>query len=71
MALLNAALGGNHNLSDRVQAVVANLKESVRRRALYRRTMRELNALTAREMTDLGIHQAMISQVAREAAYGK
>jgi uncharacterized protein YjiS (DUF1127 family) len=73
MAQLNAALSGDATLTltERAQALVANLKDAVRRRSVYRRTLRELNALTEREMTDLGIHAAMISQVAREAAYGK
>ena len=76
MAQLNAALSGNPTLSaptlvKRVQAVVATLKQAVRRRAVYKQTLRELNALTERELNDLGMHPAMISQVAREAAYGK
>ena len=76
MAHLNATLRGTPSLSvptlvNRLQAVVATLKQAVRRRALYKRTLRELNALTEREMNDLGIYPAMISQVAREAAYGK
>ncbi len=76
MALLNATLSGTPGLSSptvftRVQAVLVTLKQAARRRAVYRRTVRELNALTEREMTDLGIHPSMITDVAREAAYGK
>ena len=76
MALLNATLSGTPRLSvstliTRVQAAIVALKQAARRRAVYRRTVRELNALTAREMTDLGIHPSMINDVAREAAYGK
>ena len=76
MALLNATLIGSPRLSvqtlvARVQAAVVALKQAVRRRAVYKQTVRELNTLTAREMTDLGIHPAMIHDVARAAAYGK
>lgn len=71
MAQVNATLDGTQSLSDRALAFVANLKDGLRRRALYKRTLRELNNLTAREMADLGIHPAIIDQVAREAAYGK
>ena len=76
MAHLNATLRGTPSLRaptlvKRVQAFVATLKQTFRRRALYRQTLRELNALTEREMNDLGIHPAMISQMAREAAHGK
>ena len=76
MALLNATLIGTRRLNaqtlvTRVQAAVVALKQAARRRAVYKRTVRELNALNPREMTDLGIHPAMIHDVAREAAYGK
>jgi len=70
MALLNATLSGTPRLSERVQAVLASLKQAARRRAVYKRTVRELRALTEREMADLGIHPAMINEVAHEAAYG-
>ena len=71
MAQVNATLNGTQSLSDRVKAIVVTLKDGLRRRAIYKRTLRELNSLTEREMADLGIHPAMIVQVAREAAYGK
>ena len=41
------------------------------RRAVYAQTVRELNALTDRELADLGIARTSIAEVAREAAYGK
>ena len=76
MALLNATLSGTPRLGAqtlvaRVQAAVVALKQAAGRRAVYRRTVRELNTLSSREMTDLGIHPSMINDVAREAAYGK
>ena len=76
MALLIATPSGTQTLSattlvKRVQAVVSTLKQAARRRAVYKRTVRELNVLTVRELNDLGLHPAMISEVAREAAYGK
>lgn len=76
MALLNATLIGTprrsvQTLVARVQAAVVALKQAARRRAVYKRTVRELNTLNPRELTDLGIHPAMIHDVAREAAYGK
>ena len=76
MALLNATLSGTPGLSaptlvTRVQAVIVAVTQAARRRAVYRRTVRELNTLNPRELTDLGIHPAMIHDVAREAAYGK
>jgi len=38
------------------------------RRRIYKRTYAELNALTTRELDDLGISRSMISRLAREAA---
>lgn len=37
---------------------------------IYRKTVRELNALTERDMADLGISRAMIIILARDAAWG-
>ena len=47
------------------------MKAAIARRAVYAQTVRELNALTDRELADLGIARASITTVAREAAYGK
>ncbi|MGR3540725.1 MAG: DUF1127 domain-containing protein [Hasllibacter sp.] len=37
---------------------------------LYRRTIRELDRLTARELADLGLSRAGLKAAAREAVYG-
>jgi len=46
------------------------LMASVRQRRVYMRTVAELNALTDRELADLGISRLGISEIAHEAAYG-
>ncbi|MGP1359032.1 DUF1127 domain-containing protein [Roseicyclus sp.] len=38
---------------------------------LYRRTLDELQALSARELADLGLNRSMLRQAAFEAVYGK
>lgn len=38
---------------------------------VYRVTLAELQGLSMREMTDLGINPSMINRIALEAAYGK
>lgn len=38
---------------------------------VYTRTYAELNALSTRELDDLGISRSMISRLALEAAYGQ
>ena len=40
-------------------------------RRIYSRTLAELNALSDRELKDLGISRLAIPQLAQEAAYGK
>lgn len=41
------------------------------RRAAYRQTVNALNALSERELADLGINPLMVEATARKAAYGK
>jgi uncharacterized protein YjiS (DUF1127 family) len=38
---------------------------------LYRRTLDELQALSARDLADLGLNRSMLRQAAFEAVYGK
>jgi uncharacterized protein YjiS (DUF1127 family) len=71
MAYTNSTRAGNAALLDRLSAVVRSLRETMERRRLYNRTLRELKALSERELADLGLHAASIAEVAREAAYGK
>ncbi len=56
-------------LIDRLVSALTYVKEVIERRRLYVRTLNELNALTDRELSDLGISRASVSEVAREAAY--
>jgi uncharacterized protein YjiS (DUF1127 family) len=50
---------------------VEGLADQWRRYRLFRRTYAELDALTTRELDDLGISRSMITRLAREAAYGR
>lgn len=47
------------------------IAETVRNYQTYRNTVTELNALSARELADLGLARCDIHRVAVEAAYGK
>jgi len=56
------------------EGLVAYKNELVERHAknrLFRETLNELQALTGRELADLGMSRANIKSVAFEAAYGK
>ncbi len=47
------------------------LRTAWARSRVYVRTYNELNALSSRELADLGISRSMITRLAYEAAYGK
>lgn len=55
----------------RVSALLDAVRQEWRRRRIYRATLRELRALSQRELDDLGISRTMISRLAAEAAWGK
>ncbi|HWL55547.1 MAG TPA: DUF1127 domain-containing protein [Paracoccus sp. (in: a-proteobacteria)] len=72
-----AVLDLNHDAAHRSRAtegrfgnLIADLRDYLARRALYRQTVRELNDLSGRELADLGINRSMIRGVAYEAAWG-
>ena len=45
-----------------------NIRQKIAQFAQYQRTMRELNALDARQLNDLGISRTDIQKIAREDA---
>ncbi|WP_245686692.1 DUF1127 domain-containing protein [Paracoccus tibetensis] len=57
-------------LRGRLLTAIQRMQEHRARRAVYRQTVRELNALTTRDLTDLGISRSMITRLAHEAAWG-
>jgi uncharacterized protein YjiS (DUF1127 family) len=70
MAYANVSRAGSAGIADRVSGIVKSVKGGLARRRKYAQTYRELDALTERELSDLGIHRSMIARIAREAAYG-
>ncbi|MCB1388832.1 MAG: DUF1127 domain-containing protein [Rhodobacteraceae bacterium] len=54
-----------------IAETVSALRTAWARSRVYVRTYNELNALTSRELADLGISRSMISRLAYEAAYGR
>ncbi len=72
MAYVNSTTrAANFSVADRFSGLLAQLKVTIARRAVYNQTLRELNVLTDRELADLGLSRYDIPAVAREAAYGK
>jgi uncharacterized protein YjiS (DUF1127 family) len=50
--------------------MLVSLFAAIRNWALYRRTVRELSELNARQLAELGIAQSDIRRVAHDAVYG-
>jgi uncharacterized protein YjiS (DUF1127 family) len=62
-----AALG----LGDRLAEIRKDLVAAWRAHRIYQQTLRELQALSMRELNDLGLNPSMLRAIALEAAYGK
>lgn len=72
MAFVNTTTrAASFSLADRFSGILAQIKATMARRAVYAQTVRELNVLSDRELSDLGIARYEINAVAAEAAYGK
>lgn len=66
MTILDLTHRGS-GLAERISDLIATQKAAHARRSLYRQTIRELNALSDRDLADLGMNRGMIPSVAREA----
>jgi uncharacterized protein YjiS (DUF1127 family) len=71
MAYVNQTRTAAASPMDRIMALVETVKASRARRRVFNRTVRELNSLNDRELADLGIHRLSITEIARQAAFGK
>ena len=69
MAYVNNSRTAQVSFSDRFAAIVKVAKDALERRRVYNQTLFELNGLSDRDLTDLGLSRANIAEVAREAAY--
>ena len=70
MAVTLHAPATHASLTDRARSGLVELKAAFQRRALYRRTIRELRLLSDRDLGDLGIARCSIKSRAYEAVYG-
>ncbi len=56
-----------YGLSARFQWLRESLRRHAAQRAVYRRTVEELQALSDRDLADLGMHRSDIPRIARQA----
>ena len=71
MAYANTRSSASVSGSDRFFGLVKAVKVVLAKRRVYSQTLFELNSLSDRDLSDLGISRSNITDVAREAAYGK
>lgn len=71
MAYVNSTPLARKGLADRLAVLRDVVLTAIAQRRTYARTVAELNVLTDRELSDLGISRISIPEIAREAAYGK
>ncbi|MFC7703275.1 DUF1127 domain-containing protein [Plastorhodobacter daqingensis] len=71
MAYAHNTQAGHASILDRAATLVAAVRDAIERRRVYRQTLRELNALSTRELNDLGINRSMVTRIALEAAMQK
>lgn len=71
MAYVNTTRIDRKGFADRLAFVKDAVLTAINQRRVYTRTVAELNSLTDRELADLGISRLSITDIAREAAYGK
>jgi len=70
MAFVSQTRPASHTLAERFATFRANFAEAAAKRALFRKTFAELDALSNRDLADLGMHRSTIKSVAYQAAYG-
>lgn len=70
MAYVTATRSTQISLLSRVLSAKAGIIAALRQRQVYLSTLRELNSLSDRDLADLGIHRAILGDIAYEAAYG-
>ena len=71
MAYVNTTPVARKGFADRLAFVKDIVLTAFNQRRVHARTVAELNSLTDRELVDLGISRLGITEIAREAAYGK
>lgn len=69
MAFLTDTFSVQSTMGDKIAALWAQLVDANAKRVVFKTTVRELNALSGRELADLGVHRSMIRRIAMEAAY--
>ncbi|NKX43840.1 DUF1127 domain-containing protein [Roseicyclus persicicus] len=71
MAYVSSNRSATLSFGDRIAEIRKDLSDAWRAYRVYRHTLAELQALSPRELADLGLNPTTLRSVALEAAYGK
>lgn len=67
----NRTISHGIGLGTRLTEIGKDIVAAWRAHRVYRETLAELQALSPRELADLGLNASMLRSIALEAAYGK
>ena len=70
MAYVSTQKVSNVTVGERIGAFASGFGKKIGEYRLYRRTLNELQAMSARDLADFGLHRDQLTQVARDAVYG-
>jgi uncharacterized protein YjiS (DUF1127 family) len=68
MGFIEASNSLAARFADRLEVLNDSARQRLVRHRVYRATLTELNSLTDRELSDLGLRRGMLRKLAREAA---
>ena len=71
MAYVNSTSVVRVTLLDRAFATVTLIRAAIERRAIYRQTLCELNALSDRDLADMGLMRGNIEEVAKVKSFDR
>ena len=71
MAYVNTTRAAKSSVADRFGGLFAGFGAMIQRRRIYDQTLRELGALSDRELSDLGMSLDLGPVGARDALYGQ
>jgi uncharacterized protein YjiS (DUF1127 family) len=67
----NRSVSDGRGLGSRLAEIGKDLALAWRAHRIYRQTLAELQALSPRDLADLGLSSDMLHQIAHQAAYGR
>lgn len=67
----NRTISNGMGLGARLTEIGKDIVAALRSYRVYRETLTELQALSTRELADLGLNASMLRSIALQAAYGK